>query len=210
MMSPGLPTWAPNFNRGVPPETIPRAWATLVLPRSRAWMKKVPELKVIGTVRLLEKLPYLSVWTKLITWPGCASTCVMARSTVERGSKPLPFTPMLVPWRTIPGLSRTSAPTALLIGTCGVLTTFGVGGGGLLGMVVAWLELFPSVFTPPRPADWLRTPNTTAMATIPASTIIASFQRFMRPRPCGRGLAAPLMLDRALRCLVAPASLSVG
>src|SRR6266487_6900792 len=98
----------------------------------------------------------------------------------------------------MPGLSKRSGPGVRLVGTPCVVLAFGVGlarfevgllvGRGVLaGMGVVWWRSVPVVSTAPEPGDWLRSPSTTEMVTIPPSTIHSSL-RWIR-RPFGRFIA---------------------
>src|SRR5258708_8667105 len=153
MMSPDLPTSAPNFSWGAPPDATRVGCVTLVLPRSLAWMGKVPDLRLVGTLNVLLKVPYLSAWTEVTTWPGSDARCLMVRSIVARGSKPLPVSSVLVPWRTILGLSRISTPGVTVVGPPSLGCTAGMAVAGAregLGLP-ALLHSLPPV-PPPAPA----------------------------------------------------------
>src|SRR5258708_33280768 len=163
MMWPGLATSAPNFSWGAPPDTTPVACVTLVLPRSLASMVKVPELRLVGTLNVLLKVPYLSAWTEVTAWPGSDARCLMVRSIVARGSKPLPVSSVLGPWRTILGLSRISTPGVTVVGPPSLGCPVGMGGAGAgvgVGILAVLWWVAPLGSTAPEPADRLSMPNT--------------------------------------------------
>src|SRR5258708_19816586 len=115
----------------------------------------------------------LSAWTKLSNCPGSDCRCLKYTPTVACAPKPVPVTPMLVPWRTMVGLSRISSlPEVTLDDTVGVIVGSGVlvGADVLVGAgVLWWCKPLILLFMPPSQTPVLNIPYPTPITTIAPS-----------------------------------------